>query len=389
VCRDKAEGWETMKRLIIRSRSLLLVLALMVTAGASTSYTAHAVSTAAGIGAAAPRGTAASDSPCTFIPAQTCQSTDPTVTLDIDYTGNTSDCTFTWGVEWGDGGTSANLVVTDPPDGYVQLAQHTYADPGTYSITVLAGVPTGSCTENDFAVQFTLLPAAPTPTPSSSPAPTPPPPPTVTNTPWNGYTTNWKKTPKTFYDVEASWQVPHNKCGPLSLHKNFTSAGQWVGLAGLGNPVIQVGVVSSCQHGLQVNAAVWEVTPPQQNVQLIFHLVFAGNQMAASVEYRGNGQYLLSLDDKTRGWTWSETVSGPDTVPNTADWIVEAGSPPLADFGSVTFTGCFYASSEHGDTLLTSGIDPVKFETKGKKGLETNVSSIEGKGTFTVKYVRS
>jgi hypothetical protein len=161
-----SEGGGTMKRVVARSRSLLLVVALTALAAVSSVPVAHAASTTAEIGAVASRAKAVSDSPCSFIPAQTCQSTNPAVTLNIDYTGDTSACTFTWGVEWGDGATSPNIVVTDPPDGYVLLAQHTYATPGTYSITVLAGVPDGSCTENDFAVQFTYLPT-PTPGPAA------------------------------------------------------------------------------------------------------------------------------------------------------------------------------------------------------------------------------
>jgi hypothetical protein len=161
-----------MDRPIARSKSLLLVVALTVLAAVSSAPSAQA--TAAGTGAAASHGLAASGSPCSFIPAQTCQSTDPSVTLNIDYAGNTSGCTFTWGVEWGDGATSPNLVVTNPPDGYVLLAQHTYTAPGTYAITVLAGEVDGSCTSNDFAVQFTLLPPPPTPAPAPPPSSPPP-----------------------------------------------------------------------------------------------------------------------------------------------------------------------------------------------------------------------
>jgi hypothetical protein len=371
-----------MNEFFARSRSLLLIAAVAMLTSmctVSTSYAASSPVAGGGLSTAVHHGSTASAtsaSQCTLVPALTCRSTDPAVDLNIDYYGNTAGCIFSWDVLWGDGHSSLNLVVTQPADGYRLLAQHTYAAAKKYTIAVTGQMIAGNCVANDFTAQFTLL---------TAPAPAV----TVTDRPWNGYTTNWTKTPKTFYDAGAYWRVPNNKCGSLSIHTNLTSAGQWVGLGGVGTPVVQAGVVSTCQHGLQVNAPVWEVTPPQISVQPILHLVFAGDQMIASVQYLGNGNYRLSLGDNTRGWLWSRTVSGPKSVPNTADWAVEAGGAPLADFNSVTFTDCSYATGKHGGTFLTSGIDPVKFETKGKKGLETRVSSISTTGTFTVKYLRS
>jgi hypothetical protein len=304
---------------------------------------------------------------------KTCASTDPTVSYTDNAYGNTSDCTFVFGITWGDNSGTTTITVTDPTDGPHLLATHRYAGARVYTITVNVQVTAGNCTGNNSVHTFTL----------TSPTAT------VTNRPWNGYTTNWTQAPKTFYVAGASWQVPHNNCGPISIHQNLSDAGQWVGLGGVGTPVIQVGVTSTCQYGLQLNAAVWEVTPPDVSVNPIIHLVFPGNQMSASVEYLGGGKYFLSLRDLTRGWNWSMTVSGPDYVPDTADWAVEAGGVPLADFGSVMFTDCTYATGHQGAVFLTGGINPVKFETKGTKGLETQVSGITAGGTFTVTYLPS
>ena len=77
--------------------------------------------------------------------------------LNIDYYGDTSGCTFVWNVSWGDGKSSQNIIVTDPPDGYRLLSQHTFpAIADVYTIAVTGQVTAGSCAESDFSVTFTL-----------------------------------------------------------------------------------------------------------------------------------------------------------------------------------------------------------------------------------------
>jgi hypothetical protein len=102
-----------------------------------------------------------SNTPCTFVPAQTCSNTNPSVALRIYYYGDTSACTFVWNVDWGDNQTSPNLTVTDPADGYRLLTDHTYATTGTYSINVTGQVTSGNCTATGFTVQFTLTKSPP------------------------------------------------------------------------------------------------------------------------------------------------------------------------------------------------------------------------------------
>jgi hypothetical protein len=157
-----------MKRLFARSRSLLLVAALaMVAATGTVSTAAHAAPAdtggAAGVRTAiASRSTAASSTPCTFGPAQSCESTDPAVTVNTYYYGDTSGCTFTWDIGWGDGSSSADIVISQPADGYVFTANHTYAAPGEYTIAV-TGTEDGSCQETNGDFTFTLASSLATP----------------------------------------------------------------------------------------------------------------------------------------------------------------------------------------------------------------------------------
>jgi hypothetical protein len=147
-----------MKRLVTRPRSLVLVVVLAVITAICTVSTAHA---APGNGATS-RATAASGTPCSFVPALTCQSTNAKVALNIDYYGEQSGCTYVWAVDWGDN-NSQSFTVTDPADDYVFLANHTYSGAKTYTITVTGQVTDGICTATGFTAQFTLLHPAPSP----------------------------------------------------------------------------------------------------------------------------------------------------------------------------------------------------------------------------------
>lgn len=133
-----------MRRFFARARHvLLLAVALAVAAALSGGTAAHAA-TAEGSG-----------TPCSLNPATSCQSTDGTVALNIDYS-DASACTFTWHVDWGDGKVS-DVTVTDPADGYVLLAQHTYANANTYTISATGQATTENCETTPFTGHFTLL----------------------------------------------------------------------------------------------------------------------------------------------------------------------------------------------------------------------------------------
>lgn len=155
----KAKGGGTMKILVSRPRSLLVVVALAVTAAMCPLSTANAASFAS----AAPHEQAASSAQCNFAKSlQTCESTDPTVAYYDSPSGDTSSCTFAFDVTWGDGGSVTNTI-TDPTAGRHLVGEHTYARPGVYTIAVTVTVTAGPCTGTDSVHTFTLL-APPLPT---------------------------------------------------------------------------------------------------------------------------------------------------------------------------------------------------------------------------------
>ena len=96
-----------MKRLIARSRSLVLVVALAVVAAMCTVSTANAASSAS----AAPHDPAASSTQCNFMESlTTCKSTDSTVSYTDNAHGDTSHCTFVFHLTWGDGSPTTTLT---------------------------------------------------------------------------------------------------------------------------------------------------------------------------------------------------------------------------------------------------------------------------------------
>jgi hypothetical protein len=201
---------------------------------------------------------------------------------------------------------------------------------------------------------------------------------------WNGYVTHYSKTSKAYWS-EAKWNVPDTKCPDI---RKVSSVGIWVGIGGINSPVIQVGVQTLCFHGVRVIAPIWQVDPPQKHVNLIPCTIGAGDHIFALVQAGNPGKYDFEITDKQRKWTWSKlNVSGPRPTPHEAEWIVEAGGKPLADFGSVTFTACDYGDGTQSSRgwLKTA----VKFEAGSHGGLETNVSRTSRHyRDFTVAFLR-
>jgi len=108
--------------------------------------------------------------PCVVsINAPKCQSTDPDLTVDLVNTGDTSACTFTYSIDWGDGSPAQQVTVGgEPQSGEYFLADHTYhaTQTRTYSITASPVSVTGNCSSGSGSYTFTLdvggtAPAAP------------------------------------------------------------------------------------------------------------------------------------------------------------------------------------------------------------------------------------
>jgi Protein kinase domain len=103
--------------------------------------------------------TSAAGPACTFVihGAASCNSTNPQVSLFVNFPVNTSGCTYERDITWGDG-TSSQVAVSGGPAGPKFAASHTYSAPGTYSIYFGGQVTSGGCSLATPTFQFQLMP---------------------------------------------------------------------------------------------------------------------------------------------------------------------------------------------------------------------------------------
>jgi hypothetical protein len=96
---------------------------------------------------------------CTFIPATilTCTSRDPRIKVDFTNFSDTTGCTFSSTLQWGDGSETSGVPVTGGPTGPTFLASHFYTSPGTYNIQVTGVVTAGQCSLIPNSYTFRLL----------------------------------------------------------------------------------------------------------------------------------------------------------------------------------------------------------------------------------------
>jgi hypothetical protein len=88
-------------------------------------------------------------------PDQTyCRSSDPTVILQVENNGDTSDCTFSTQIAWSDGSPLQTVQYQGADNVPETIARHTYENPGGYGISATPTVVSGSCTA--FAGEYTF-----------------------------------------------------------------------------------------------------------------------------------------------------------------------------------------------------------------------------------------
>ncbi|MGD0743283.1 MAG: G1 family glutamic endopeptidase [Acidimicrobiales bacterium] len=155
---------------------------------------------------------------------------------------------------------------------------------------------------------------------------------------WAGYVL----TGGSYREVGAEWTVPTLDC---SASPDGSTA-DWVGIDGWVHPaaLFQAGTASTCSGGSQTNTVVWSDSAQGFAGQEQFD-VNAGDVIEARVARTAAGTWAATVTDETTGQSAhaSEPVAYPAA---SAEWIAEdPGLPgssslaPLADFGSVAFTG--------------------------------------------------
>jgi hypothetical protein len=199
-----------------------------------------------------------------------------------------------------------------------------------------------------------------------------------TSTNWAGYAV----TGATFTDVKGSWTEPSVSCttapsattkhGNNGKNKPSTSqqsyAAFWIGLDGdVSNTVEQTGTDSDCNGSTAVYYA-WYEFYPAFPVNLP-NPVSPGDNMSAEVSVAG-GAVTVTIKDLTKpGWTFTTSQKDKNYALSSAEWIAEAPSGPrvlpLADFGTVTFTGASATGNGVTGPINAPGftVDPITMAT--------------------------
>src|SRR2546425_108089 len=147
-------------------------------------------------------------------------------------------------------------------------------------------------------------------------------------------------------DVKGTWTVP----GVSSSGSTHTYSSIWVGIDGYSdNTVEQTGTEQDWTPNGAVYYA-WFEMYPKFGYRILNFPVQPGDTISAEVNYIGNNLFKLTIANLTRNHTFS-TTQRHKAQRSSAEWIVEAPSSggilPLADFGTVTLTGCLASLNGH------------------------------------------
>ncbi|WP_051343865.1 G1 family glutamic endopeptidase [Alicyclobacillus herbarius] len=126
-----------------------------------------------------------------------------------------------------------------------------------------------------------------------------------------------------------------------------TYSATWIGIDGFTDTqLIQVGTAQNVIAGQAQYYAWWEILPsPETVIPPAAYPVQPGDQMTATITRQEDGRWRISLWNQSQGWVFVRSNLSYDGPLMSAEWIEEAPEvdgqlATLADFGSVTFTGC-------------------------------------------------
>jgi len=190
-------------------------------------------------------------------------------------------------------------------------------------------------------------------------------------------------------DVQGSWVVPAVTC----TKNNNTYSSAWVGIDGYSsNSVEQIGTEHDCSKGSPRYYA-WYEMYPAPSILISGRPVMAGDSMTARVQYIGANQYLLTLINNTRVWTFTTTQTAT-AQRQSAEWIMEAPSIgsvlPLVNFGTINFTGSQATINGHVGVINDTTWQNDRIDMVSRSGIKASTSTLNGSGDgFSVTWLRS
>ena len=200
----------------------------------------------------------------------------------------------------------------------------------------------------------------------------------ATSTNWAGYAAHSTK----YTSVTATWSEPSASCGSGTTYASF-----WTGLDGYASASVeQTGTLVECSGG-SAHQFSWYEMYPASPVYFSDTLV-AGDRITATVSATSSGAFTLTLTDSTRGWSHTVHQTNASLARSSAEVIAEAPSSssgvlPLANFGTVTFSG----AGVNGGTLGASG--PTAITMASGSTTKASVSGISGGTSFSSTWHHS
>ena len=206
------------------------------------------------------------------------------------------------------------------------------------------------------------------------------------STNWSGYAAY----NTSFRHVEGDWTVPTANCSAVR-GQQVTIAAAFVGIDGfLSNTVEQSGTDTDCIGKTPFYIAWYEFYPDRAVfLDQDTYPVDPGDQMHAEVSVSGSTA-TLTLQNLTQSWTLAPapSLSSSSFDFSSAEWIMEAPSNRLTNFGTINFAN---ASAAGGGT--TNGAiddftnDKITMVTRNGRATRATPSNLTGGGTaFAVTF---
>jgi hypothetical protein len=191
------------------------------------------------------------------------------------------------------------------------------------------------------------------------------------NPAWSGYVF----TGGTFTSISATWNEPAVYCNSYSDLLDI-----WVGLGGYTDSTVeQAGVAANCSSRSPVYEAFTESYPA--NPVYASNALSGGDAMMVTVSTTGDGYYLMTIIDRTKGWIRTVRGSGPTGGEPSAEVIVEPPTLSSPDFGSVTFTNITVNGRQVGSSA------GIALQATDQTGPLDHTGALNPSG-FTVTYLR-
>ncbi len=188
--------------------------------------------------------------------------------------------------------------------------------------------------------------------------------------------------------VSGSWVVPALTCGSTN-----TYVATWVGIDGYSDGTVeQTGTEQQCINGVQQNYA-WYEMYPKPGYMITTISVHPGDKFTASVTYIGNKNFVLSISNISTGQSFTHAFKS-NGLRQSAEWIAEAPSSggilPLANFGTITFTGAQFTDSSGTHAIDVHGLgtyDAITMnDPNGGNSTPSGLTDSVSASSFSVAY---